>query len=219
MKVRAVLHLKGLAYQKLHALSHIPALRRRGLGKVPLLEIDGEALADSTDIVRALDRRVPDPPLFPKDPAQAALCHALEDWADESLYFAGLYHHWVEPAGRKQAAAYFRRSLIGRLAFLPFHARVVRQLRGQGTGRKPPEHVRADLERNLDAIEAMLQGKPFLLEGGPWLCDVAVAAQLAYLRLAPATANILDARPACAAFVERVAVATNGEIVRAPKRG
>ena len=100
MKVRAVLAHKGLPYTK-----------------VPALDVDGEFLVDSTDIAHELERRFPTTPILPAAARERALCHALEDWSDESLYFFGLYYHWHEPAGRRQAAAYFARTWLGRLAF------------------------------------------------------------------------------------------------------
>lgn len=54
-------------------------------GKLPVLDWDGERVADSTLICAYLDRRVPDPPLLPTDPRDAALARLLEDCADESL--------------------------------------------------------------------------------------------------------------------------------------
>ena len=37
---------------------------------VPVLDYDGEILVESMDIVRFLDERHPDPPLYPPDPAE-----------------------------------------------------------------------------------------------------------------------------------------------------
>jgi glutathione S-transferase len=60
--------------------------RRLGGGRTfPLLAIDGETIGDSTLIVEALERRHPDPPLYPADPAQRARALALEDDFDEVL--------------------------------------------------------------------------------------------------------------------------------------
>jgi glutathione S-transferase len=39
-----------------------------GQGLVPVIEADGEVVADSTRIIRWVDERHPDPPLFPADP-------------------------------------------------------------------------------------------------------------------------------------------------------
>ncbi len=51
----------------------------------PLLQLDGEAIADSTAIIAALERRFPDPPLYPEDPAERRRALELEDFFDEEL--------------------------------------------------------------------------------------------------------------------------------------
>jgi glutathione S-transferase len=57
------------------------------IGKLPCLEHDGRFIGDSTDIAHHLEAQFPEPPLVPRDPKLRGLCHMLEDWADESLYF------------------------------------------------------------------------------------------------------------------------------------
>lgn len=205
-KVRAVLDHKGVEYRRAPALPNFFKVRRKGgIGKVPALEIDGVFLVDSTDIVHELERRFPQRPVLPSDPRERALCHLLEDQTDEALYFHGLYFHWREPKGRAAAEKFFaKQGFLGRLAFRPFLARVSAQLDGQGTGRKPEAQVRADLARTLDAYEALLDGRDFLLGEGPYLCDFGLATQLTYLCLAAGTRTLLDDRPALSAFVARV---------------
>jgi glutathione S-transferase len=47
--------------------------------------LDGEAIGDSTRIIEALERRWPDPPLYPSDPGQRRRALELEDYFDEEL--------------------------------------------------------------------------------------------------------------------------------------
>ena len=107
MKVRAILDSKGAKYRRVRPQGQtLWSLRRRGgVGKVPAIELDGELIVDSTDIAYAIDARFPEPPLLPADARERAICHAIEEWADESLYFAGLYYRWFEPEGRKAIPA------------------------------------------------------------------------------------------------------------------
>jgi glutathione S-transferase len=51
----------------------------------PLLQLDGEAISDSTAIIAALERRFPDPPLYPEDPAERRRALELEEFFDEEL--------------------------------------------------------------------------------------------------------------------------------------
>jgi len=55
-------------------------------GKMPVLEIDGEHVYDSTFILRRLGELCPQPPLFDEDPVIATRQRFLEDRSDESLY-------------------------------------------------------------------------------------------------------------------------------------
>lgn len=204
MKVRLVLAHKGVPFEKVPVLAHLPELYRRGrVGKVPAIDIDGEFVEDSTDICHRLEQDHPSPPVIPADPRDRAACHLMEELCDESLYFFGLYYHWHEPDGRRRARAFFSRTLVGRVAFWPYLARIERQLTGHGLGRKPVERIRADLERNLDAFEVMLAGRDFLLGSGPYLCDFALVSQLAYLTLAPATQDVVAGRPNLARLMAR----------------
>jgi glutathione S-transferase len=205
LKVRAVLDYKALPYRRVNALTHTRMLRRRGgTGKAPALEIDGTLFVDSTDIVHELERRVPEPEVIPGEAEGRARCHAMEDWADESVYFVGLYYHWFERAGRAQVRDLFNRSLFGRVAYHWYLPRILRQLRGQGTGLKAPEHIRRDLARHLEAIEALLEGRDFLLGAQPYLCDFAVASQLVYLGRSPIGKGALDGRDQIIRFLDRM---------------
>ncbi len=201
MKVRAILDYKGLHYDRVEPLRARGRLNRLGTGKVPAVEIDGAFVTDSTDIAYALDERFPEPPLLPASKRDRALCHAIEDWADESLYFIGLYYRWYDEAGRKPIAGAFGRSIKGRLAYRFYLRRILGQLRGQGMTRKSPEQVARDLERNLDAAETLLTPGPYLMGGQPFLCDFALWGQLNYLSRTPAGKKAMLSRNSLGRFL------------------
>ena len=206
MKVRLILDYKNLDYERVSPLASSGLLRRNGTGKVPAVEIDGAFITDSTDIAYALDERFPNRPIIPQNERDRALCHALEDWADEGLYFVGLYYRWYEGAGRAEIPRVFGKSLKGRIAYRFYLARILRQLWGQGTLRKSPEHVHRDLDRNLDAVESLLTPGPYALGANPYLCDFALWGQLSYLRRTPVAGPIVKGRPAIAEFLDRFSV-------------
>src|SRR5438128_2030362 len=56
-----------------------------GRGTLPVLWLDGKAIGDSTRIIEALERRWPDPPLYPRDEAARRRALELEDFFDEEL--------------------------------------------------------------------------------------------------------------------------------------
>jgi len=51
-----------------------------GQGLVPVIEDSGEVVNDSVAILRHLERRRPEPPLFPADPARRAEVDLFIDW-------------------------------------------------------------------------------------------------------------------------------------------
>lgn len=207
LKLRAVLGYKGIAYDRVSMLvpSHWWAVRSRGkIGKAPALEIDGRMHVDSTDIAYELEARAPSPGIIPSDARERALCHALEEWSDESLYFVGLYFQWHDPEGRKMVPQVFGRSLYGRLMYRIYLPRILRQLQGQGTSRKPPAHVLTDLVRHLEAIDGLVRSNRFALGEQPYLCDFALLGQLVYLNRTPIGARELRKHPAIEAYVARL---------------
>ena len=206
MKVRAILDYKGARYRAVTPLGPaLLAIRRKGkIGKVPAVEIDGKLICDSTDIAYELDESLPVPPLLPDNPRERGLCHAIEDWADESLYFIGLYYRWYEAEGRKPIPSAFGKSLTGRIAYHFYLRRILGQLNGQGTLRKPPEHVARDLERHLDSIEALLTPGPYVLGQAPYLCEFALWGQLNYLNRTPAGGAAISARQPILDYLKRV---------------
>jgi glutathione S-transferase len=81
-RVALALAHKGLEVESVHIDPADRAAVRAASGQdlVPVL-IDGDAvIADSTRILHHLERRVPEPPLFPADPAAAAEVEVFLDW-------------------------------------------------------------------------------------------------------------------------------------------
>jgi len=70
-------------------------------GTLPVLDMDGERIADSSDILDALERRFPDPALYPSDPHERTAALALEEFFDEhaghELRRAGFYEWRKNP--------------------------------------------------------------------------------------------------------------------------
>ena len=54
--------------------------RISGQPLVPVLELDGRVIADSTAIIEELERLHPSPPLYPVDPARRAEVEVFVDW-------------------------------------------------------------------------------------------------------------------------------------------
>ena len=87
-KVRWALDYKGIPHVRRDAP---PGRHRRiarrltGSSTFPVLMLDGEAIGDSTRIIGALERRHPDPPLYPSGPEERRRALEIEDFFDEEL--------------------------------------------------------------------------------------------------------------------------------------
>ena len=76
---------KGLEVQWVdHDPADRSALRElSGQELVPVAELDGELVVDSVRIVEQIERRWPDPPLYPPDPRVAAEVRLFVEWFNE----------------------------------------------------------------------------------------------------------------------------------------
>lgn len=213
-KIRRILHVKGQPYEAVEvplakALTQVRKINPAG--KLPCLEHDGHYLADSTDIARHLEAAFPQPRLLPDDPAQRALCHVLEDWADESLYFYEMRLRFTLPHNARRwvpALAAHDGPLMRRLAPLLVPRMMRSVTRSQGVGRKSTPQVVADVERHLDAIAGLLGEGDWLVGDALSLADIGVFVQAACIRGADEGAKLVDGRPVLAAWMERVDRAT-----------
>jgi glutathione S-transferase len=112
MAGRLMLEHKGIPYRRrdLVAIVSRPMLRLAGFDgiTVPAIKLDGERLQRTTTISRALDERVPEPPLFPADPGRRTAVEQAEAWGDEVL----------QPVPRRLAWAGLSRERSGVRSFL-----------------------------------------------------------------------------------------------------
>jgi glutathione S-transferase len=86
-KARWALDYKRIPHRRrVLSLGYMPrAWWASGQVKLPILFLDGKAIADSTRIIATLERRYPEPPLYPLDDAARSRALALEDFFDEEV--------------------------------------------------------------------------------------------------------------------------------------
>jgi microsomal prostaglandin-E synthase 2 len=212
-KVRAGLELKGVAYRKVEVnpmnKKELPSLPASAPRKVPVLDVGGEVLWDSTVILSYLDEQFPGKVgFFPEDPAARARAVEIENWVDDALTFAlptVIYGTWGEAVKAAQVTA--RTSNFGVLQNLMVRAggsvvmhevskRILKK-RGQTDGR-------AWLSSELDKLEAWLGEQPFVCGDALSLGDVATHGALTCIQEFPAFAEMMK-RPRLAAWYARVA--------------
>lgn len=209
-KVQMALRFKGLEFE-IHNLRTPGEVRKVNLrGRVPALQIGEELVADSTDVLHALERYFPEPPLEPVDPQLRLEALMWEDWADECLYFYGVYLRWMTDASfEEMRSKVFARQPWPLRVLIPGIAKrlVRRRLKGQGTGDKPPEVVWREFRDALDRIDARLDGRDFLVGDALSRADLAVVSicdQLMSDVLPPGLHAELEPRANLRAWRERV---------------
>jgi glutathione S-transferase len=89
-KARWALDLKGIPYERRVPMPGLHGVRalvetRGAQRRLPVLELDGRRIGDSTAIIAALEEHRPDPPLYPAAPAERRRALELEDWFDDNL--------------------------------------------------------------------------------------------------------------------------------------
>ncbi|HEX6389905.1 MAG TPA: glutathione S-transferase family protein [Solirubrobacteraceae bacterium] len=171
-KARFALAYKGIEHERralvpgIHSLA-VRRLTRGAHTRLPLLDLDGRRIGDSTAIIAALEQYRPDPPLYPADPAERARALALEDLFDEQLgpysrafFFASLFATGTA-AGPVVAPGSGR--VVQRLltATTPLAKRAMRT--DYGTPMDQGEAHRAKVVAAMDRLEAELDGRDYLV--------------------------------------------------------
>lgn len=183
-KVRAALDFKGLDYKLVEhdqGAGQLAVYRLSGQRKVPVLEHDGQVIADSTTIALHLERAYPardgHRALLPDDIRQRRAVLDLEDRIDDTLGA-----HVVTVA---LGYAVHDRALFDALARAVLHVdgAGLRAARGIGlasraalllpSARRRMDDARYAVETMLTELAERLERTPFLLGDTPTLADVA----------------------------------------------
>jgi glutathione S-transferase len=191
-KVRWTLDYKRIAHRRrILGLNYlIRAWRATGQGKLPILFLDGRAIADSTRIIAALEERYPEPPLYPRDAGARERALALEDYFDEQLgpalraaIVTPLFQHDPDVALRvlttgmpDQAHQRLRRLVKIFPAYYRFRHKI---------SDASLQTNRATVTAALDRIEQERQGRSYLVGNAFTVADLTAAALLGALLQPP----------------------------------
>jgi glutathione S-transferase len=185
VKVHYALRYKRLPFTIVNVKSPGEVRKLNSRGKLPVLECDGVATADSSEIIRHLDMHHPEPRLYPIDAKRRAHAMMIEDWADESLYWHVVYERWLVRDQFAQLAREFfapAPALLRPLIKTMVRRSVAKQLHEQGLGRFTVHEHREKLRQALDWLEAIVNGR-FLCGADLSIADIGVAAQIAALMI------------------------------------
>jgi glutathione S-transferase len=198
-KARWALDHKGVAHVRRSVVPGGPrAMAFSRGGTLPVLDLDGGRVMDSTAIIAALEHRYPEPALYPSDAAERAAALELEDFFDEhaghELRRAGFYQWRTSPGfvsallstGQGPVArAFVRTALPGAMIYARRRYRIY-----PADARRAREKLHAALERILAELgtSGYLVGESFSvadLTAASLLYPLAWPAELQYDYPAP----------------------------------
>ncbi len=184
-KARWALDYKGIPHERRAPMPGLHGVRaafltRGAQRRLPVLELDGRRIGDSTAIIAALEAYRPEPALYPEDPADLTRALALEDRFDEELAPAVRLLVWFHtlPDRDATAAALFTEPSPTRERLLRATAPVARRMVSldYGINAQSAERARGTILETMDAIEAELGPSGYLVGDRFSVADLAGAA-------------------------------------------
>jgi glutathione S-transferase len=174
-------------------------------GKLPVIDLDGERVPDSTAILLRLDELYPEPPLLAEDPRTAEKQLALVHWVDETFFW--YWDRWVRRPGAAPPE--------GPFVMLAGESLAQAERRGQGGApaadpdAEPSAEVRRlveELRHRVDDLARLLGPRPFFYSERIGIADLAAYAILKSLAEDSVSGmrRHLERQPALLAFMERV---------------
>ncbi|MFL5898248.1 MAG: glutathione S-transferase family protein [Solirubrobacterales bacterium] len=210
-KVRWALDYKGIDHIRRSPLpgTHIPIalfLTRGAQPTVPVLQMDGRAIGDSTAILAALEAKHLDRPLYPSKPDERARALELEDWFDENLgphaRLLPFFELIQEPDLFAEVAAESVPGPLGKAKpVVGAYGRVYTSLRWGANKSEDAQRARNGIVAAFDKLEAELgEGDGEFLVGNRLTVADVTAASLFYPIVVPAEGPLSPELPRPTAF-------------------
>jgi glutathione S-transferase len=163
---------------------------RTGLTQIPVLVTpDDEVFQDSSVILDEIERRFPDPPLYPSTPVQRLLGYVLEIYDDEFLLVPGVHYRWSYEESAKKAIPDFMASSGDATGANNLASAVQGFTQMMGVSPATIPAIEAHTKELLTAFDAHLGVHPYVLGARPSLGDCALIGLLyphLYLDAVPA---------------------------------
>jgi glutathione S-transferase len=190
-------------------------------GTLPVLDLDGESVHDSTDILLRVNEILPDPPLLSSDPRTAENQLHLARWIDEAFFWT--WNRWMRRPGDSPSRGPFRafagESLVEaerrmrnaeppRPAGVSLRSWVAARVRGRPESERWSEEERLVQEacHRIDDLARLLVPRPFFFANRISIADLAAYAMLRSISLdsIPGTRRHLERHAALLHFMRRV---------------
>jgi glutathione S-transferase len=175
-KVRLAFGLKGVAWRSVIQPRWAPkpdlVPLTGGYRRIPVMQIAADVYCDTRCILAEIDRRFPDPPLYP--PGTEGLADMIAAWADRFLFADALGLVFALCGDRFPPELHADRAAFTAGRFSGWDAEAMRRQLGP---------LRARMAIHLDRIEEALRHRgPFLLGEAPSIADLATYHPLWYAR-------------------------------------
>jgi len=204
-KARWALDYKGVAHDRRAPTpgAHMPValwLTRGRHYTLPILELDGRRVGDSTAIIAALEERFPQPPLYPQDPGERRRALELEEFFDEQVgpYMRRFAFHELrrEPELFGALAAQAAPELFARGgSIVNAFARAMIGVRYRARDAAASEGAREKVLAGVDRLEAELDGRDYLVGDSFTVADLTAAALLYPLVFPPEVGVVVERLP------------------------
>ncbi len=208
-KTRAYLIKKGIEYVDLN-VSH-PHFSEQVVPKIgfmaaPVLETpDGEIIQDSTDIIRFLEQRHPEPSMLPEGKPMQAIAWLLNSYGTDATLPAAMHYRWnFKDANYGYVFDEFRRGILPHAArrdpeaqqqIVGFAGKMDAYLAGLGITPATIPAVESSTEQLFDLLNAHFEDYPYLLGGRPSVADCGMMTALhAHLGRDPYPAQMMKTR-------------------------
>lgn len=209
-KVRPALRYKRIPFVELMPTTDAyrnVIMPRTGVRFIPVVITDDDvALQDTSTILDELERRFPDPPLYPVTPVQRVFTLLWELYADEFLIIPGLHYRWSFPESEHKARSEFATSTGSVEAANKFADRIKFGATMLGVLPDTAPVIESHTRDLLDRLSAHFTEHPYLLGQRPSLADCALMGPLyAHLYLDAVPGRLLrDTAPFVCQWIERM---------------
>ena len=216
VKVRSYFRYKGIPHQW---ILRGPAVQEefKKYAKLPLIPLvvtpKDEGIQDSTPIIEKMEAIVPEPTIYPKDPALRFVSALIEEYADEWGNKHMFHYRWFyEPDQRSAAERIAKMSLppqgppdMLEKATAGVRERMVPRLSFVGSSPENKEQIESSFRRLLEIVETHLASRPYLLGARPALADFGLYAQLHQCSTDPTPSAIMKKQaPRTLAWIDRM---------------
>lgn len=164
-KAEMLLKLAGLDYG-----IDTRGFRKAPKGKLPFIDDDGEAIADSTFIRWHIEKKYGFDFDRGLDIEQRAVAWTFERMFEDHLYWAFLHARWADDGNFDRGPSLYFQVLpfpVRRIALRKTRRNVLEQIKGHGMGRHSDAEIVALGTRSVDAAAEFLARKPYMMGAAP----------------------------------------------------